>query len=373
MRLDVYFGKRRSDMRQKTYILLFVWVILACHWCLAQNEDDWSSDNSNDNGPEIRVQKWVGQEEEVEKWIRALDDNDFGVSYRAAIQLCEIAQDAPLAVVHRIVLALVQIPERRDFFALTPYLVNLKEKAAPAAPILVQWLSDPERDALHKWAAEILIGIGEPVEPYLPQLLRTYNKSALSVANALVTKLGPKAMPELIKVLQERDSWHRQYTLEILDVNLEKMGDAIQAAIPWVVNTERDNCYTIGIPYRLAKVCLPALAGLLVHEDEAVRKRVIRICRDLQYESILPLLEALAHDDPRVRAKVTELLINYDYEYHRYNSWRLIYIKLDDAIKRKAALQNALRHKDLSRKLRSDIEEILWSIGILEKEHQKAK
>lgn len=365
-------------MRQKAYIWLLTWAMLSCPWSLGQDRDwekDWSYDPQCDvTDDEIRVQKWIGQEAKVQELIQRLSDRDTGIC--AAIELGEIAQDAPQAVVDRIVFAMLKRWEMfGDDFMSQRYFLNLKENAAVAAPTFVQWLADNEKRGLHSLASYMLEAIGEPVEPYLPQLLRIYNRDALRAADALVGKLGPRAMPELIKVLQEKDFGARHFALFVLDDNLDKLGDSIQEAIPYVVYTVRDDIWFdthLGLPVGLTKVCLPALAELLAHEDEQVRERVEKICINLQHQSIFPLIEALGNSNPRVRAKVSEMLLNSN--YLDLNTFvRLLKWEPGATNKRKITIQKILQNKDLPRNLRDYLEDFLFLIEDQEKERRKAK
>ena len=372
------------------YTLLLALIILTCPWGLAQQPeptwDDEEGDSASQDEKPAEVVKWNGSMADVQKLLLDMESADIATQNKAAWELATIAPIAPPEIARLAAIPLANMLEKIDARYAYHALLKMKEHAAPAVPLLVEWLAfgdwnnrhaaQPRRyDAeLRSHAAEILKSIGEPVEPYLPQILRMYgNGEPLSVSTALVGKLGPRAMPALIETLKEGIgiSGTCQYTLWVLDNNLGKLGDSIQQAVPYIVSTVRDNRLTIGVPRDLAKVCLLALTDLLGCENALVRQDVIDIFYDLRdgEASTLPLIEALVHNNPRVRATVLELLAHPEIDFGVV----LSFIDRNPKAVRINELKKSLQNQEIPLALRSTITEIIWSIENREKMRQQDK
>jgi len=181
-------------------------------------------------------------------------------------------------------------------------LVGIGHLGNTAIPALTEALKDEDGDV--RSSAARAIGALSPASsvavPALIDALKDRSDADLreNVTDALI-RLGPDAVPQLIKTLEDQDHPACRDAAEII----EKIGPA-------------------------ARPGLPGLIKALKHEDASVRSRASVALKGIGPEAIPEVIGLLKDPDPGVRQDVEHLLLSIDRELGTLES------KLKDALRR---------------------------------------
>ena len=143
----------------------------------------------------------------------------------------------------------------------------------PAIPILIKLLRDKEEN-VSAAAATALGEMGPPAIPALVELLRDKEERVWTFASVALKTIGPAAIPALIELVRDRDKGVRW----VAAATLVKIGPT---AIPALIAMIHDADQSIRTPAATALVkigpaAIPALTELLRDKEERVRASPLR-------------------------------------------------------------------------------------------------
>jgi HEAT repeat protein len=251
-------------------------------------------------------------------------------------------------------------------------LQNMGESAEPVIPVLIELISQGHWEFSYK-AAKVLGVLGEPVAPYLPLLLKMQGKEAERVCISIVEKLGPKAMPIVMEVLQDQ-KWHlgKSRAIWVLFCVLRRdnlLRDAIVPVIPYIVDAlqwtgsvcdMRDD-EASWLLIELGSKSAPLVIEAFLHPHPTVREKAPLILIKQEAYSVIALIEALAHPNSEIRAKALEVLIEIKKreKFYKTRVYTLLADNKVSLVKNKDELKKALHSQDIPSDLQKDILDII--------------
>jgi HEAT repeat protein len=147
-------------------------------------------------------------------------------------------------------------------------------------PVLIAMLSDGESDSVI-FAAYTLARLGPKSEPAVPALLRVLSQVRMDpnpsgAASLALVRLGPTAVPHLVKTLSDPKSELRERCVMIL----WDMGPPARAAVPALAKAMNDRDARLQVYAACAitaidpknQAAVPVLTSLLKHEDSYIRE-----------------------------------------------------------------------------------------------------
>lgn len=289
----------------KTSLRVFPIVLFAV---IGFSEHCWSQDKSSKTTKE----KATHEEKSVSQWILLLADKDTVIREDAAYHLGLIGPEAKKAVPTLIRTLKDKSPRvcKRAFEAL--------EKIGPAAiPELIEALKDKNKK-VRSMAASALGKIGPKANKAIPALIKLlkgkgkidpkadqetrsitmiarYSGDRVRLYSALALgEIGPQAIPELIKLLKEKDNRVRYFAMRAL----MEMGPKAEKAIPDLIAVlKEDN-------FRMHRIAISTLAYVGLKAIPAL----VKLLSDKEMHVRSNAAEALGYMGPKAKKTVPELI-----------------------------------------------------------------
>lgn len=212
-------------------------------------------------------------------WIDELKDGDAARREEAAATLGSMVPKPKVAVP-----ALVQVirdddPKVRR--AAIAALGRLGPDAQDSVPVLLQVYEDRNEEQEIRWAAIAAFGqMGTGAEDAVPVMIKMMAKDINSAGagqiQMAVTHMGPAAVPELVRLLQDENAEVRAHAA----VALNWIGPGARDAVPELIRSLEDDANSVrqGAAFALlrvgpeAKDAVPALIQALQDADPEVRR-----------------------------------------------------------------------------------------------------